>query len=360
MDYITSYYDIGSSVGSFMWTYFLPDGQLNQNAIDAYFDSLFSTLKNAGFEQIMIAFCNVQFIDAYYSKNYRDNSLQQSLDPLAAILHQLSEVIDLLDYMVKKAHANNLKIGLSFGGVNAQSDGWNFLPTSGETYAGQASKLAAAISSYNLDSIDFDYEYASTLNSEAYAFFSSLHTALQGKVPMTLTVQMAADWYTTYLTGFFTEGGATFSNFFDGINLMAYDGGTQYYLDPVRPSQYYKSWSLPEWEAQVGGYQYLNVGFYDKVPYADKSANGGTYDWWTEDSFVAAALESVTSNGVAAGILYNALIKKLGNLGKPFFWPSECNNFMRYVPVKDGLEVVGCKFVSHDMINFFKTIQDGN
>ena len=152
-------------------------------------------------------------------------------------------------------------------------------------------------------------------------FFQDLHTELSeaGK-KMTLTSCLGiAQWPQGALKQLFfdNDNKPIFTTLFDGLNMMAYGGNNQYWLDPSNIS-----WGIEQWLTIIGPQNagMMNIGFDDAVAYESSSANAGSYQY---------TITPGSSRGEAAAQFYIQLQQQLLNdgyptlLGQPFFWPDQ-------------------------------------
>jgi hypothetical protein len=370
----SSYIDFGMSFGSNIWgfiDYPPPNytGVLNETKMNAYLQSLFQQMEKAGQNTVDLAFAQLDNIDAYDSGNFDASGVDTSYDVIASLLSSLQKnnvsvpgYSDFLSYFVAQAHANGMKVNISFGGGVATDSTFKILEQSGETYQGEAEKLADFIKKYGIDGVDFDIEDPSALSSQGpdssgqnvFSFFATLHSILEpeGKAT-TLTTMLGVSWRST-----FSQMLSNFTSYFDGLNLMAYSD-SQYWLDPNTPSgDPDQGWTIEEWIDAIGRQNagMIHIGFDDGVPYANPSANGGQYKY---------NIQPGSSNGQAAAQIYLALLAQLkadgypSTLGDPFFWPAadvKPNGQDRYAPTSSG----GSNFVSSDMQDFYNWLLTHN
>ena len=363
------YYDFGAGFGRYIWPFIQypsKDGVLSVADMNDYLASLFTQMKGVGQNTIILSFAQVDNINIYSSGNFNLPGIDVSSDAIALVLNSLEKhsvtvpgYVNFLTYLVAAAHSNQMKIVISFGGQAATDASWKILQT-GETYQSQAQKLANFLIAYQFDGVDFDiedlhfFDTQKTVDSNgniAFDFFQLLHKALASqKIKMTLTSMLASEWRTAFAIFL-----GDFTNYFDGLNLMAYSN-TAYWLDPITPSGMPdQGWTIQEWIEAIGveNASLVNIGFDDGISYADAAANGGQYSY---------SIAKGSSDGEAAGQIYQQLLNQLAQLGysplgNPFFWPTEQgNNATRY----DGAYDTSV-FVSKLMEDFYTSqLQHGS
>ena len=173
---------------------------------------------------------------------------------------------DVLNALVKLAHAQGVKVGLAVGGWN---DG---ITTPFETMAASpvargrfVSGLAAMVDRYRLDGVDMDWEYPNARSSRDFTLMMrELRSMLQPRGKMLTAAVIAMD-------DEHGHGGQFSPEVFpliDVLNIMAYDwqytrdGGRQHssYEDAERSLDYWLKRGCPREKAVLG------VPFYGRMP----------------------------------------------------------------------------------------------
>ncbi len=360
------YIDFGMSFSTCIWSYITwwPEpAQIQRDRLDNYLHSLFEQMKQAGQQTVYISFAQLNNLEYYYNETYdKATQVEAAYDTLIGILKQLKtskvqvkDYRDFLDYFVGQAHKDQMKVALSFGGATAGDPQCKILKHPGDTYAGQAKKLAHFVKKYKIDVVDFDFEGASVISSQGpdandkpvSVFFQKLHDLLTPeKRESHLTSMADVRWANQWLEPLFYDdhGEHIFHKMFHGLNLMTYSDD-RYWLDPKDIG-----WGIEQWMDIVGKDKasLVRVGFHDQVLYADPKANGGNFHH---------GIAPGSTDGQAAGQIYRALQKKLvedgykAPLGTPFYWPSgnvQVGGRSRYSTDGDK-----SNFVSPQMQDFF-------
>ena len=326
--------------------------------MSTYLNSLFQQMQGAGQQEILLAFAQLDNIDAYGAGNFQ-GAPDQSYDVVMALLASLQKnkveipgYSDFLSYLINSAHQNGMKVTLSFGGGDGTDITMKIIQNAEETYRDQACKLADFLQKYNIDSLDFDIEDTTILSSQGpdssggtfLDFFQTVHSLLAAqKKRVTLTTALGSILRTAFASLL-----TNFTTYFDGLNLMAYSD-TKYWLDP-RAGSPDQGWAVEEWIDAIGkqNMQCICIGFDDGVPYAS-GANGGVYPFTVQPG---------STNGEAAAQIYLQLKQQLAidgytdSLGAPFFWPASSvspNGKSRYAPTGTYTS----NFVSEDMQDFY-------
>jgi hypothetical protein len=363
---ITTYFDIENSF-SLYWSNFSNNGSLNTTALDAYVTDLFLKMSSAKIDKVIFGFARLCNLNSYGSQAY---SSDDSEDPLMHILYLTSSTkfslgSDFLDYLVKKAKSQNLKVGVSFGGMSQTTKLDYDLTNQGKyTYVSLSQSLSNFAKYYNLDEVNFFYALQLPLDSTTsvfandssgasiQSFFSNSKSQISD---FTLTVGIDSLWNSNYLYNFFSGG--SINTYFSQVKFLNFDFSGNYYLDPVIPpgaGTNFSSYSFPEWINVLGSSNQImiQVGIFDKVDYLDPACNGGNYKSWSTITSQA------SSSGSAAALIYESLVKQLGSLsGSAFIYPAICSNNTRYKPLMSNGQVVGSKFVSRDMIDFINQMK---
>jgi predicted nucleic acid-binding Zn-ribbon protein len=301
-----------------------------------YFDSLFAQLKAAGITQVDLAFSQLADVGALLSGDLSNVSAHDTIAQILQFSNQYLGGFDLISLFTKEAHAQGLSVDLSFGGLFG--DHMQICPN-GEDPHDQAVKMAAMMQKYGFDSIDFDLESGGAQEFMSQGvdvvkdYLKTLHTLLEAQnKTMTLTVMGDVNtWGKNVFAELFSDkfGHKTFSDYFDGLNLMLYSD-TDYYLDADN-----SSWGLKQWIDVIGqeNISKMHIGFDDGVPYESPSASQGSKNYPIDP----------TSRGRSAALIYKEIIKQLhemgieGNFGEPFWWPAtEVNGGARYLPDANG------------------------
>lgn len=380
------YFDMGG-LSSCIWSFITWSNTLNSEVFEipqfnSYLQNLFTNMKNAGMNQIDLAFAQLSDVDAFSTGDYSKIS---GNDVIGALLEQMKTSnisfppnTDILNLITNAANAAGVKVSLSLGGENATSADFAVCKP-GETPEGQAQKLADFMNAYNIASVDFDVEgtNAGALSQESgiQLFFTTLHTALNttGKT-VTLTIQGSLS-QTVWGTG--TRGNPSSFNgplkplfydvnnnpiantLFDGINLMMYDSGAHYYLDDKGYSDdtINPDWCVEDWLniVQKENAGMIHIGFQDATAYqlAASSASGHTYYTPTVPCPPSWAVQTTDSTGTAGAKILLQMQAGLTadgyatELGAPFWWPNYDGN--RYSPTGD--------FVSQPMNDFYTTLE---
>lgn len=366
----SSYIDFGMSFGSSFWRfvdYPAPNytGVLNEKKMGEYLNSLFAQMKNAGQDEVFIAFAQLDNLDSYYLGDFSAVK-DSSYDVVTSLLQSLQNnhiavpgYKDFLDYFIQTAHQNGIKVQLSFGGMVAPDSAFQVLQNQQETYQGQADKLANFMKKYDIDGVDFDIESPSVLSSARpdssggtiFDFFKELHSQIEPEGRTSTLTSMLGQSWRSVLSPLLSH----FTDYFDALNLMAYSD-TQYWLDPNTPAGCPdQGWTIEEWIDAIGRENagMVHVGFDDGVPYASPQANGGQY---------AYPIQPGSTNGQAAAQIYLKLLEQLKKdgyegLGNPFFWPAsnvQPNGQSRYGVVDNNQS----NFVSSDMKDFYDWLKD--
>ncbi|MGB7978292.1 MAG: glycoside hydrolase family 18 protein [Chlamydiales bacterium] len=293
----TCYIDMGILYGGESFMTWWPNVGIDQTKFDAYLDSLFASFKKNGVNMMDLSFaqlCDIEQLAQGKGEGASGN------DKISSIFADGYEVIrsdgtstgqNFLQYMTARAHADGIKVDVSFGGANASSTDW-------DPGKGTAGDLANFMNEYNIDSVDFDMETSLPQGVDYNQFFSELHSLLQSSnKQMILTVE-----------GDLSNAKKLDLNNFDGVNLMLYST-SQYYIDADNDT-----WGLKQWIAAVGNPQKIHVGFYDSIPYENPSASAG------EPYPIPEGL----SRGDAAAFVYESALNELGltpdQVGEPFWW----------------------------------------
>lgn len=306
---------------------------IDADKLDAFLAPLLDNLH--GVKNFNLSFA--QLSDIPYLIGKPGSSYDHSCDPIANLFDPDMQnhgggnlrVVDakgntydnILQYMCSYAHANNMKVNLSFGGESAASaNDWK-LPSDPKT---TASDLVAFMNKNGLDGADFDVENDQMMSQNSSValqeFFQNLHTELssQGKQTI-LTIPGDINIWGPNGSG---QLGPMFSSF-DSINLMLYSKD-QYYLDPDNSKG--ATWGLREWIQAVGDPSKLHIGFYDSIDYRNPSSSAGEKYNISEGA----------TNGQAAAEIYKQLLSDLhltpNQLGSPFMWTDDptalaSNNF---------------------------------
>lgn len=308
-----SYIDLGVINGQ-LWSCmdYWPEQKVNMTKLDQYFNSLLSQLKTAGINQIELSFAQIGGID-----NLINGGVGAPSDDVISAM--LSTFPGAMQELVTLAHAQGMKVDLSFGGEIATS---MQICKSGETPEGQAQKLIQFMDQFKIDAVDFDIESPafSQVNSAStvQAFFTALHAGLsaEGKAVTLTAMGSINNGPNGFLREVFYDSNnqPIFNQMFDGLNLMLYST-TEYYINAKTS---YGDWSIESWIDLVGrqNTSKIHIGFEDGINYASPSSSAdGSYNIDTQDS------------GTAAAEIYEQVLQQLKkdgyptNFGEPFFWP---------------------------------------
>ncbi|HSX04264.1 MAG TPA: glycosyl hydrolase family 18 protein [Rhabdochlamydiaceae bacterium] len=328
---IGCYIDMGS-LSAQLWNFmeYYPVQQLNMTKYGQYLNSLFTQLTQSGINLVFLSFAQLSGIDSLLA-----GGANASSDDV--IGQMMVTFPGALQAFIQSAHQNGINVNLSFGGENGSS---MKIVGSNETASGQAQKLVQFMQSFQIDSVDFDFESTqfTTANSpqDAVSFFTALHQGLKAlNKTLALTIMGSlSDWPRNFLKMLFYDqnGNLIFFSLFDELNLMLYSQ-TQYYIDANNVS-----WGIEQWLDLLGtknSASAIHIGFEDAVNYASPSASaGGMY------------VLDTTNPGTAAAEIYKQLQQKLAqdgyasNLGEPFFWPDinhvAKGTWSRYAPITTG------------------------
>lgn len=236
--------------------------------------------------------------------------------------------------VIQAAHAEGIKVDLSFGGSVASLADWeiaNGTSSQKPTPAQQlATQLATFAQQYGIDGLDFDYEVdlppspppgstAPNYPQNLLSFFETLHTQMSPlHIPMTLTVMGSPsnsvgspDGSGGYSGGSINNLFQNFSQCFDGLNLMLY-GGPEYLTGSPN---YLQMWIGNKGENNGVASQYgiplneIHVGFMNYN-------NGGPGGY-----------PGSGTDGANAADDYLSALSALGyspsDLGSTFWWPWE-------------------------------------
>lgn len=322
------------------------EATLNVDAYQKYLDSIFQRMKEAGMNQVNISFAQIASINVLFSGDYSKGSQADTFVQVLKnekFLGPDGKVVDMLKLYIDTAQQAGIRADLAFGGEDASG---LKICQPGETAGGQASKLVQFMQKYNIDSIDFDLEDTGAVNFasentevQQRDFFKELHKqlALQGK-SVVLTIEGSTKWAGVLKALFEDEkGNPSFSQLFDGLNLMLYSQ-TQYYIDANN-----SDWGIEQWLdiIEKENVDKIHVGFEDHVPYESPTASAG------------APYRITTSNrGQAAAQVYEQFLKQLKDdmypegLGEPFWWPDE--GIDSYDPNNPN------SVISETMVDFYK------
>ena len=309
------------------WTTTPPS--IKQETFHHYFDSLFPQLKDAGITEVDLAFAQICDIPSL------GNEITNPSDLFGMYLHQYPQQIKL---MIQEGRSKyGFKFNLSLGGANARDTDYAIPSGQGKDYA---HKLIQTLNDLDISGIDMDIELT-TFNTlpdltELLDFFATMRKELGTERAMTLALLASvSDWPEKIVRPLFYDAAGTnvFNTMFNGVNLMAYDSGTKYYIYANNsPGSASPGWALSEWINLVGDASKINLGFQDATPYQDTSA-------WAQPSpemvFPFSLPEGGTC-GQCAKTVYDQVQTQLGVvLGTPFWWPDESTP--RYQPNNDGI-----------------------
>lgn len=383
-----TYFDMGglsSCIWNFIqWLNAQNAEVFNTESFSNYLTSLFSSMKDAGMTQIDLAFSQIVDINALVSGDLSNIS---NGDVIGTLLSQMksSKVefppgTDVLKLITDAAQQSGITTCISFGGETAAPDDFNI----GDNPEELAQNLVKFMNNYNVSSVDFDVEgaNASTLAHQpnAVTFFKTLHDTLIKQTPpktSTLTIQGSL---TQTVWGRGRNGPSSFdgplkplfydssnspivSSLFNGINLMMYDSGQHYYLDPKVASDDTTppDWCVEDWIDIVGEQNstMLSIGFQDATAYqlASSSASGHAYANPPSYCPKTWGVLSTDSSGTAAAKIFlqiQAIVnhdKNTAPLGEPFWWPNYDGS--RYAPGPGN----SSQFISQPMQDFYTTLK---
>ncbi len=351
---ISSYLDFGliqNALFTFIdWSTDPPS--IDELGLKKYFDSLFAQLKASGINEVYLAFGQLADV-----KNLLEGNLSQiaSTDTIGQIMKFSQQYLggnaDLISLFTQEAHAQGVSVNLSFGGLFG--DGMNISPN-GEDPHDQAVIMSAFMQKFGFDAIDLDLEVGGAQQFMGQGvdlvkeYLKTLHTLLepQGKKIFLTSMGDVNLWGKDIFAPFFQDefGNKTFSDYFDGLNLMLYSD-TQYYVDANDPT-----WGLKQWIDVIGieNMNKIHIGFDDGVPYEKPSASAGYKDYPVDP----------TSRGRSAALMYEEMLKQLKSLGidaqfgEPFWWPAnDIKNGARYNVDGKGEIEFGTEAAMRDFYN---------
>lgn len=332
----TMYFDMGGFQNALNACMNNQTGKLDMKKLDQYLQSLFKKFRESGLTNVDLSFAQLSDVLQLLGGSGKAS-------PTDVIAQLMKLYPGALQEYVKVAHANGVKVTLSFGGANGYGKNWKI---QGDPVK-YANELNDFVKKMGLNGVDFDIEDASFSKTNpapiATKFFTTLHDLLakEGK-KSTLTIMGGlADWPKRYLKDLFQDGkgNSVFTKMFDGVNLMLYSS-TQYYLDAKNPT-----WGIEEWLDLLGkqNASKIHIGFEDGINYANPKNSAGTkYHVDTTDS------------GKAAAEVYKQLLAQLekdgypSKLGSAFFWPDWSGE-------KYGTKVVDGKVVTTFPTDFEKS-----
>jgi hypothetical protein len=321
------YFDLGAWQS---WN-FMKGGKIDQTGLNTYLDSYASQMQSRGLKQVTLSFAQVCDLAKMISGDFSHCDPHDALWMLAVnTQNQLVDGKSVISYIADRFHADGLNVMLSFGGASAGANDWNFGFSSTNTPEQAAQQLAAWAKSSGFSGIDFDVESGSiaTANrpADVASFFYNLHQ--DAGMPITLTVMgNATDWGPSgKLLGPIFSQGHNFSQMFDGLNLMLYNG--KYYLNAgQKPPQ---SWDLNLWISQLKANtglsasecaSMMHIGFDGAIDYSKASSSGGPLPY--DPSKVP---PTVKTSGQYAAYILQQIQKDLGvTLGSSFFWDDNAN-----------------------------------
>ena len=308
------------------WTTSPPS--VKQEAFHNYFDSLFAQLKEAGVNEVDLAFAQICDIPSL------GGEVTNQSDLFGMYLYQYPEQIKLMIQDGRDKYG--FSFNLSLGGANARDTDYAIPSGKGQDYADQ---LLRTLDEIGISGVDMDVELTTfdTLPGlqDLLDFFAALRAVLGTERAMTLALLASvSDWPDKIVRPLFydTAGANVFDTMFNGVNLMAYDSGTKYYIYASNPTGAASpGWALQDWVGLVGGASKINLGFQDATPYQDASA-------WAQPSPELAfpfSLPEGGTTGQCAKAVSDQVQSQLGaSLGKPFWWPDESTP--RYQPATEG------------------------
>ncbi len=280
--------------------------------------SWYMGLQAAGVGQITLSFAQVQNL-LLFSEGQPPAVPQDDL-----VTNMLATSPDAFTAVIEQAHADNIKVFVSFGGGSANGTNWT-LPTAASD-PNPTNTLCDIVKKYNIDGCDFDIElntFAQTNTQQAVSqFFGNLYTQLGGvnKSSTLACMGSIADWPQGDIKELFYSGNnVIFNSFFNGLNLMLYSDTAPY----INPDDRSTGWALTQWIDIIGktNVHKIHVGFDDSVNYR------------------IGAYKNVESNGVAAARMYKDALAKLAednypnDFGSVFFWPALSVNPYSTLPV---------------------------
>lgn len=306
---------------------------MNQDQINTYIAGVAASMKAVGVSCINLNFAQLANINALTSSTpwaeqfSPDDSIGMMYKSTAGVEQNLQEMF------IRGFQENGLQTTLTFGGATADATDWAIAtPTS--SAASQATTLANWAQSMDIANLDFDIESTAftTANQEGdiTSFFTTLTTACNHQPTTTLTVLAGtsnAQPGGLYQT-FFQPSASNFNDWFDGINLMCYNGS--FYLDPLNND--IVSWGLENWVDIIGtaNAHKMSVGFSDELIYSAATCGSGPVGWSQYGINLLG-----TPSGVAAAkiFLYNAnkmvadgKIANITDLRPPMLWPDQAVN----------------------------------
>lgn len=290
----------------------------NIDDFKAALHSWYMGLQAAGVGQITLSFAQVQNL-LLFSKGQPPAVPQDDL-----VTNMAATSPDAFTAVIEQAHADNIKVFVSFGGGSANSTNWT-LPTAASD-PNPTNTLCGIVKKYEIDGCDFDIElnnFAQTNTQQVVSqFFGGLYTQLGdiNKLSTLACMGSIADWPQGDIKELFYSGNTViFNSFFNGLNLMLYSD-TAPYIDPDDRST---GWALTQWIDIIGktNVHKIHIGFDDSVNYR------------------IGAYKNIESNGVAAARMYKDALAKLAqdnypnDFGGVFFWPALSVNPYSALPV---------------------------
>lgn len=316
------------------------NGTVNQKALDEWIDSYAAQAKAAGLKQVTLSFGQVCDLAKIMAGKYGECSPEDALKMLSE--NTSGKTVggkNILEYIAQRLNSDGMRVSLSFGGAVANSKDWDFGFSSTNTPEKLGEQLAKWAHDAGFSGIDFDMESgAETIvqvngASNLAKFFSSLHQAASKEgINVSLTVMgNSSQWGPTgsFLGPIFAQG-TSFTQMFDGLNLMLYNG--QYYLNAGQ--QPLQDWDLTKWidqmmkntglsAAEVASY--LHIGFDGAVDYTKASSSGGPLPY--------SDMPPGLKNGQAGAFIFAKIQAELQKhykdpnltLGSSFFWDDKAD-----------------------------------
>ncbi|NGX32523.1 MAG: hypothetical protein K1060chlam4_00571 [Candidatus Anoxychlamydiales bacterium] len=306
-----------------------PKGFYDTKNLNAQLDTVFNPLVADGTDQINLSFAQISNIKAILNpdltKSYsgsdkileilRFNPSGDNLAMNKPIVQDGKELPqDIIQYISSYANSKGIKVDLSFGGAVAQNSDYVL----GDPVEA-SNNLVALMDKYDMQTVDFDIEDPEGLMANGTAnvvsFFKTLHTALAAKDKKVLLTVLGAtsNGPKGPLKPIFDE----FDSCADGVRLMLYNGGSQFYIDANNPS-----WGLKAWEEIIDDPSKIAIGFYDKVPYETPQSSDAAYSAEKYSGF-----PTNPTRAEAAAWIYKKVSKDSGlsidKLGEPFIWTDD-------------------------------------
>ena len=277
----------------------------------------------------------------------------------------------MLKNLCNQLHTNGIQTQIAFGGGNAGANSFTICNGPGETFKGQADKLAHFMQDFGMTNADFDIESAGLVTKgqtigDAKEFFKELHQRLHflGKTT-SLTVEgglTTGDKAMGIMDLLSNKGIPDWEDQFDNINLMNYAYGSDVQTASARSPE----WGLEAWAIFLTTGKAINVtkhktipndplglhpskadikkfanaisrlhqGFTNDIDYNDPAKSNAPGNGLPEKEIMSNGKK--TTNGTAAGNIFKMNQEQIDkdwkhwgfgnacpNIGKAFVWPAE-------------------------------------